>query len=87
MDLSFFIKEYIQESSLETEYAGYIKNTHESITLFVKCWIDNNSIGYEKIFEVKPLSEVEIFYHWCGPSIENEYGFKVLAIALEKQSL
>lgn len=87
MDLSIYIKEEVQKSSLETEYARYVKNTHKTLTIFVKCWIDNDLGGYEKVFEVKSLSEIEVFFHQCEPTMGNEYGFKILDIALERHPL
>ncbi len=84
-NLAQFITSSIRTGGLEIEYDGFIKNTHTTLTLFVKYRIDDDSGGSTKIVELRPQEEKMVMSHSCGPIFSgNEYGFEVLEVKTER---
>ena len=80
-DYQNYIEKYFIEDGVE--YEGFVKNTHPSQKLYVKCWIDNDYGGYTRFYEVEPQGKTSIMFHNCGPIFpwENQYDFEILEIS------
>ena len=80
-DYSSYIEKYFVEDGVE--YDGFVKNTHPSKKLYLKCWIDNQYEGYIEFHEVEPQDKKLIMYHILGPMCpwDNQYDFKIVEIS------
>ena len=76
-----YLEIYFVENGVE--YEGFVRNTHPSKKLYIKCWIDNQYEGYIRLHEVEPQSNELIMFHNCGPMApwDNQFDFKIVEIS------
>lgn len=83
-DYTKYLLKELRDGSIYTEYDGFLKNLHTTMTFFVECRIETNMTQDEIIIvKIPPLTEKMIMSHNCGPVLENELDFEIIKIYTE----